>query len=110
VTSFLYDVRHAGRSLRHHPGFLAVVVLTLGFGIGINTATFSLVNAALIRPMPFDQPERREQLRTDCSLTADSPTAAMPNVEHLHDVAFDREQDSINVRARAIEKVPHVNG
>jgi hypothetical protein len=41
VTTFLYDLRHAARALRHHPGFLAVVVLTLGFGIGINTATFS---------------------------------------------------------------------
>jgi FtsX-like permease family protein len=58
VTTFLYDLRHAARALRHHPGFLAVVVLTLGFGIGINTATFSIVNAVLIRPLPFDQPER----------------------------------------------------
>jgi putative ABC transport system permease protein len=58
VTTFLYDLRHAARALRHHPGFLAVVVLTLGFGIGINTATFSIVNAVLIRPLPFDQPAR----------------------------------------------------
>jgi hypothetical protein len=34
----------------------------------------------------------------------------MPNVEHLHDVAYDRKQDSINVRAATIEKVTHVNG
>jgi putative ABC transport system permease protein len=58
VTTFLYDLRHAARALRHHPGFLAVVVLTLGFGIGINTATFSIVNAVLIRPLAFDEPER----------------------------------------------------
>jgi putative ABC transport system permease protein len=58
VTTFLYDLRHAARALRHHPGFVAVVVLTLGFGIGINTATFSIVNAVLLRPLPFDQPGR----------------------------------------------------
>ena len=55
---FLYDLRHAVRALRRHPGFLAVVVVTLGFGIGINTATFSIVNAVLIRPLAFDAPER----------------------------------------------------
>jgi hypothetical protein len=56
VTTFLYDLRHAARALRHHPGFVAVVVLTLGFGIGINTATFSIVNAVLLSafaPDPF---------------------------------------------------------
>ena len=58
VPTFFYDLRHAARALRHHPGFLAVVVLTLGFGIGINTATFSIVNAVLIRPLAFDEPER----------------------------------------------------
>jgi len=58
VTTFLYDLRHAARALRRHPGFLAVVVLTLGFGIGINTATFSIVNAVLLRPLPFDRPGR----------------------------------------------------
>ena len=41
VTTILYDLRHAVRALRHHPGFLVVVILTLGFGIGINTAGFS---------------------------------------------------------------------
>ena len=55
---FLYDLRHAVRALRRHPGFLAVVVVTLGFGIGINTSTFSIVNAVLIRPLPFEAPER----------------------------------------------------
>ena len=58
MTTFLYDLRHAARALRNHPGFVAVVVLTLGFGIGINTATFSIVNAVLIRPLGFGEPDR----------------------------------------------------
>jgi predicted permease len=58
MSSFLYDLRHAVRTLRHHPGFCAVVVLTLGLGIGVNTATFSIVNAVLIRPLGFVEPER----------------------------------------------------
>jgi putative ABC transport system permease protein len=58
MSSFMYDLRHAIRTLRHHPGFCAVVVLTLGLGIGVNTATFSIVNAVLIRPLGFSEPER----------------------------------------------------
>jgi len=58
MTTFLYDLRHAVRTLRHYPGFCAVVVLTLGLGIGINTATFSVVNAVLFQPLGFPKPER----------------------------------------------------
>ncbi|HLG56718.1 MAG TPA: hypothetical protein VI485_15370 [Vicinamibacterales bacterium] len=58
MTTFTHDLRHAIRTLRRHPGFCAIVVLTLGFGIGINTATFSIVNAVLIRPLGFAEPER----------------------------------------------------
>ena len=58
VTTFTHDLRLAIRTLRRHPGFCVIVVLTLGFGIGINTATFSIVNAVLIRPLGFPEPER----------------------------------------------------
>jgi putative ABC transport system permease protein len=57
MTTFLYDLRHAVRTLRRYPGFCAVVVLTLGLGIGINTATFSVVNAVLFRPLGFPEPD-----------------------------------------------------
>ena len=52
------DLRYVLRTLRTKPAFALVVVLTLGFGIGLNTATFSIVNAALIRPLGFADPER----------------------------------------------------
>jgi putative ABC transport system permease protein len=58
MTTCLYDLRHAVRTLRRYPGFCAVVVLTLGLGIGINTATFSVVNAVLFRPLGFPEPDR----------------------------------------------------
>jgi putative ABC transport system permease protein len=54
----LQDLKLAGRAWRGHPWFTAVLVLTLAFGIGVNTAIFSAVNALLIGPYPFPQPER----------------------------------------------------
>lgn len=52
------DLRYVFRTLRKKPAFALVVILTLGFGIALNTATFSIVNAALIRPLGFADPER----------------------------------------------------
>ena len=59
---FLKDLRHAVRLLLKQPGFTALAVLTLGLGIGANTAIFSVVHAVLLEPMPFPEPERLVQV------------------------------------------------
>jgi macrolide transport system ATP-binding/permease protein len=54
----IQDLRYAYRTLRNRPGFVVVAVLSLALGIGANTAIFTLINAALLKPLPIHDPSR----------------------------------------------------
>jgi predicted permease len=63
MSGFLQDLRYSARQLRKSPAFTVAAVVTLGLGIGANTAMFSVMNAVLLRPLPVPAPDRVFHLR-----------------------------------------------
>ena len=78
------DLRHAVRTLGKNPGFAAVAVLTLGLGLGANTAIFSLINTALLRPLPVERPDRLVSLNSAAGRGM-FPAFSYPNYKDLRD-------------------------
>jgi predicted permease len=82
IDHLLQDVRVGTRMLRRNPTFSAVAIVTLALGIGANTAIFSLVNAVLLRPLPFPSPDRLVLIWATNTKSGDTQdVASYPDVE-----------------------------
>jgi predicted permease len=86
------DLRNAARVFRKTPGFTAIAVLTLALGIGANTALFSIVNAVLLRPLPYTNADRL------LALSASTPTRPFSLMSY-------REYLAVREQASSIESV-----
>ena len=99
MTTLLHDVRYGLRVLWKSPGFTTVAVLSLALGVGANTAIFSIVNAVLLRSLPFPHPERLVKI------------AANNRGVGAQDIGFSvPELDDLRSRAGVFEQVTAIQG
>jgi putative ABC transport system permease protein len=88
IETFLKDLRYGARRLAKSPGFTAVAVLSLALGIGANTAIFSLLNTALLRPLPVERPEQIVSL-ANAGASRGFPAFSYPNYKDFRDRSGD---------------------
>jgi putative ABC transport system permease protein len=89
IDDLVRDLRYAARNLHRSPGFATLAVLIMALGIGANTAVFSVVNAVLLKPLSYRDPDRIVTL-SNFSTSREAPTAlsrqvSVPDFQDLHD-------------------------
>src|SRR6476646_6591072 len=88
MDSLLRDLRYGWRRVLAAPGFTATAILTLALGIGANVAIFTVVNAVLIRPLPFPDPDRLVRIAADARATNGRNIGiSQPELDDLRDRA-----------------------
>src|SRR6202166_1790128 len=81
VENLVRDVRYGMASLARDPGFAAVTIGLLALGIGANTAMFSIVDAVLLKPLPFPEPERMVRVGETPTLTHHNNTTTLTSLD-----------------------------
>jgi predicted permease len=91
LENFRQDLRGGLRNLLKRPGFTSIAVLSLGLGIGANTAIFTIINAVFLHPLPVEKPSELAQMYTRDTLTVDTNAnfqltpSSLPNYEDYRD-------------------------
>ncbi|HEV7923001.1 MAG TPA: ABC transporter permease [Thermoanaerobaculia bacterium] len=99
MTALLQDLRYGVRTMARDRAFTVVAILTLAFALGANTAIFTVVNAILLRPLPFDKPEQILRVSTQNTINGSiDPVLSHPNIEDLRTQS--RSLDSVGVWVR----------
>ena len=103
------DLRYALRSLRKDPAFTILAVLVMALGIGANTAVFSVVNAVLLKPLAYREPDRIVTLSSLWKKSGNRGTVSAPDFHDWHDqsnsfsaMAYYSADDSTAVTVRSV--------
>ena len=102
-----HDVRYTRRMLRSNPGFAAIAILILAIGIGATTAIFSVVNAALLRPLPLHASPDRLTGGVHCAV----PVQLRPNggLRHCRG-SYPKSQTFLDRKRRHVQSVAAIGG